>query len=484
MLDKLSGIFLSLAAICLMQYLEMMNRKHEMNDLVAEYEAMMERGVTVFLDEKVYLQLIEFYEEEEQYDRALEVSALAIRDYQYTVEFYLRQAEILLIFGREKDAIDTLEHAAKLSPNNIDILLLTAQAMASLGQHTNAHQIVNRAMNRAKQSEFASIHLTRALIFESQGNYEAMFYDLKTSIELAPNYREALEKIWSCIHFHKRYDESLAIHEAALDQDPYSSMAWFNLGHTHAYLGNYEQALEAFEYASLTDESFEAAYRERAELHFELQQFEKARESFQEILDLFSADSDVYLRLGQCYLQLDSNVLARKYLRNALKLEPLQDEVLYHLGETYAAEGQWRTAIHFFEKAVRIDECREEYHATLAQAYYRIGALEKAMDHFAQATEIAPEEACYWQQYAIFLLETEQYEEAIDVLDMAEDTAISAELIYCRIACLMVGGQRQEGLLLLGEALEEDYDAHPILFKLAPNLGKDREVISLVNAFH
>jgi tetratricopeptide (TPR) repeat protein len=455
-----------------------------MNDLVAEYEAMMERGVTIFLEEKAYLQLIDFYEEEEQYDLALEVSAQAIRDYSYSVEFYLRQAEMLLFSSRDEEAIEILEQAAKLSPNSIEVILLTAQALAALGRYEDAFQLVEDAIPSAKKAEFASIHFTRALIFESRGDYEAMFYDLKISIELDPNYREALEKMWTCIHFQKRYDESLAIHEAALDQDPYSSMAWFNLGHTHAYLGNYEQALEAFEYASLTDETFETAYRERAELHFELQQYQKALECFQELLELFSADSDVYLRLGQCHLQLDSNVLARKYLRNALKLEPLQDEVLYHLGETYTAEGQWRTAIHFFEKAVRIDECREEYHATLAQAYYRIGELDKAMEHFAQATEIAPEEACYWQQYAVFLLETEQYDEALDVLDMAEDTAISAELLYCRIACLMVGGQRQEGLFLLGEALEEDYAAHPILFQLAPNLGKDREVVSLVSAYH
>ena len=49
----------------------------------------------------------------------------------------------------------------------------------------------------------------------------------------------------------RNYEECVTLHEQIIDENPYSCVAWYNLGLCHSYLGNYEDALEALEFSYL-----------------------------------------------------------------------------------------------------------------------------------------------------------------------------------------------------------------------------------------
>jgi tetratricopeptide (TPR) repeat protein len=99
------------------------------------------------------------------------------------------------------------------------------------------------------------------------------------------------------------------------------------------------------------------------------------------------------------------------------------------------------------------------------------------------AAEIAPETTEYWIRYARFLIEIGHQEAALGVLDEAEEYAVGTELLYCRIIALLEIGRRQEALILLGSALDEDYNKHRALFELKPELVEDREIQAVIATF-
>jgi tetratricopeptide (TPR) repeat protein len=452
-------------------------------DLVTEYEALLEQGETFFLDQEAYRHLIEHYLLDEAYDRALEVVERAIDCHSYTAEFLLRKAEILIHAHQERQALAVLTQAVKLAPNETEIRLLRAQALTYLGDHLGAHEQLNHLPEDLDSSMLAELYFVRALIYENQQEYDSMFLALKEAAAYDAEMRHCLGKLMSAVQHTRSYEESITLHEQIIDENPYSTVAWQNLGLSHAYLGNYEEALEALEYAYLADESNEQAYRERADLAFELQRYTLTLEICEEIEQLFGEEGDLLLRMGQCHLRLRHLDAAKSYLKKALQQDSHSDEAYFHLGEAAILEEKWQLAIHYCNKAIEIDDNREEYHATIASAYAEMGNYELAEDHYRLATDIAPEEASYWQQYALFLLETEQFEAAMDVLELAEESSVGPELSYCRIACLFEVGDRQEALLQLSEVLEEDYDTYYLLFKIAPQLQKDSEIVSLLRAY-
>ena len=354
-------------------------RDRALYDLVAVYESSSKRGQTIYLDEQAYGQLIDYYEEEEQYERALEVAAVAIGHYGFSADFYLRKAQILLQTNREEQALEVLHQASTYTPNDLSISLLRAEALTYLQRFGEAIQELARFKPEAEAEELSDIFLLESLVYEQQEDYNRMFDTLKAAIQMDPRNEEALERLWLWTEYSRRYEESCRLHEWIIDQDPYSSLAWYNLGQIQAYLGNYDEAIEAYEYGFLIDSDFEEAYYQFADLCYELKRYNQALDAYQEILARFETDGDLLLQLGRCHQYLEQYREARRFFNKALRVDPHMDEALFHLGETYAVQEKWAKAFGYFERAAALDEEQEDYLAGLADAAFHPGDFERSI---------------------------------------------------------------------------------------------------------
>lgn len=458
-------------------------RDQAIYDLVVEYESNSKRGLEVFLSEKSYQQLIDYYEEEGQLDRALEVAGHAIHHHNYSIDFYLRKAHLLIDTHHEQDALETLDQAALFAPTEIEIDLLRAEAFIYMDRIDDALALLEERKVNVSKEALSDILLVEAMAHEHQEEYELMFYTLSRALRENHSNEEALERVWLAVELSKKYEESISLHEYILDIDAYSYLSWYNLGHAHAYLGNYQEAVEAYEFAFVINERFEYAYRDCAELCFEMKRYRKALKCYQEILELFEPDSELLLRIGQCYREMGNYIDARKYFHRAIQLDPLNDEVHFHIGECYADEGKWKQAVRSFRKALSIENSREEYYAALAEAFFHTNEWEKASPLYRAAVDIAPEDIRYWLRYVAFLLATESYREALNCTEEAEDYDLGVEVLYARIAILFSMGRRKEAFYWLGEALAEDYDLHRVVFDLAPELEQDSALLSMIASY-
>jgi len=452
-------------------------------DLVTEYETLREKGGEVFLEEKTYLQVIDYYERENQLNRAIDATNCAIKNHAYAADFYLKKAQLLINDAQESQALKVLEQASLFSPSDPIIGILRAEALTQMGLQGEALDLLNELKQTTDKLTLANIYVCEAAVYENAEEYEQMYYALRSALRENPRHKEALEQLWLCVETTRKYEDSITLHLEIIEADPYSYLAWYNLGHAYGYIGNYQDAIEAYEYAYLTNETFEFAYRDCAEMCFEVQQYRKALQCYEELVERFEADSDLYFCMGQCYQQLEDYLQAKTYFSKALHLDPFNDEILFSMGECYAKAGNWKSAVRSFKKAINLEDCREEYYAAIAEAYFEMGDLKEAETNFKKAVELAPDQIEYWMQYTGFLIETDQVEAALETLQEAEDYSTGAELLYCRIACLFALERRQEALYWLGEALEEDYEMHEALFEILPSLRQDEVVVAMIAGY-
>lgn len=459
------------------------NNKQAIFDLVSRFEEMCQKGQVSFPDEQSYYKLIDYFQEEYLIDRALDVVDYAIAQHSFSSEFYIRKAQLLIDYQREELAMAALDRAELLAPGEIQITLMRAEALSSLELFDDALQFLEELKHSVDVEELSRVFLTESLVYENMEEYERMFYALQAALKENPKNKEALERMWICVELSKKFRESITLHEYILEEDPYSYLAWYNLGAAKAYYGHYEDAIEAYEYAFLINENFELAYKDCAEICFEIQNYRKALGCYREVLEHFEPDYYLFQRIGQCYQQLESYAIAKTFFEKAAQLDPFNDEVFFHLGECYYHDENWAKAIRYFKHAIRIEDKREEYFSALADAYFHSGNYDKAGPLYREATEIAPEQCKYWVKYARFLVEMNMVEQAIDVIDEGEEYTGDTSLMYYRIGCLFLLGKRKDAFTLLGSALDEDFYRHNSLFDILPVLQEDTEVQAIIATY-
>jgi tetratricopeptide (TPR) repeat protein len=457
------------------------NPEKRIFDLVQEYEHSAAQGLVVYLGAGAYLELIAYYEAEEQYERALLVTETALQQYQYSTDFYLRKSQLLLRTNRADDALVVLEQAAAIAPGDLEISLLRAEVLTYQQRFDEALGELAPFKLNAEPEQLSEILLVESLVYEQREDYERMFYALKAALEANPYHDEALERIGLCTSLSRKYEESLDLYRGIIDEHPYSYLAWHNLGHAYAYLGQIDEAIEAYEYAFLIKDDFEDAYYDFSDMCFEARRYEMALEGYQDILERFTIDSDLLVRLGECYHRLGQHETARKQLERAARLDPHNDEVFFLIGECYAAQERWQKASEFYHKAIRMEPEREDYYSALAVAGFELDDFPMAEKAYREALDLSPDNCQLWLDLGWFLLEMLRPEEALALLDEAYATLVDSELTYARIACFFATGKTWEGLDELNLALANDYLGHTWLFEWMPELRHHAKVSALLH---
>ncbi len=453
--------------------------------LASKFEFLSKKGKEIQFEESAFIQLIDYFELEESFEKALEVNNLALSFYKYSPKLHIRKARLLIENKQEELGLESLDRAEVFGQSFVETDILRARAHCSMKDYTAAFDLLDdlKLNYFISPEESSLISLEEALIQEKLEDFEKMFLALRDAIKYDPFNQQALQRMWFAVELSKKHHESIEIHNEVIDANPYSYQAWFNLGNAFYFLSDYKDAIEAFEYAFIINQKFEPAYKEFAEVCFHLQLYNKAIDALEEALPFFQSDSELLLKIAQAYEYQNDFAKAKIYLYRALELDNANDEVFYHLAECLSKEEDYITAIDFYDQAIKIDDLREDYLVGLAVAYSQTGNYQKALPLFQQATEIGPEVSSNWVKYAQFLVNIDGLEEAMEAIDEAEENAYCANILYCKAALLFKTGDRSTALNYLGEALIESYQDRDIFFSFVPELMEDNDVKAIMRYY-
>ncbi|MEO1434819.1 MAG: tetratricopeptide repeat protein [Bacteroidota bacterium] len=447
-------------------------------DLVHQYEEMVRTNSIGFFEKGAFEKIIDYYEYHHDLDEALKVLEFALSQHPYSSLFYIRKAQLHVEYNKPSEAIAALDIAEIYDAMDLEIYLLRAEALSLLGKRNESLVILNQCINRFDQVEHDEIYLCMAGIYEDLESFDESFNALRSALLANPKSKPALDRMWLTVELSGLYKESVKLHEEILDLDPYSYLAWYNLGHAYISLGNHEKAVESFEFAMVINEKFEFAYRDCGEALRKLGLFERAIEVYLDAIENVRQDAEFYTSLGVCYEELNQFWKAKEFYHKAIKFDPHSDIAYFRLGCVLGKENFWLKAITVLHKALAINPQNSDYVTALADAYVETEEYQKAAEMYRDAADMAPDESAKWVQYAAFLLQLDVAEMALEILEEATVYCDGADLDYCMAACRLNLGMRRSGLDCLHSALYKDYELHTILFQIDPDLEYDADVLA------
>jgi tetratricopeptide (TPR) repeat protein len=458
--------------------------REEMNELLRQYNNFRTGKKFNFIEEESFQRLIDYFDENDNLNSALEAANYAIEQFPYSSSLYIRKADILIATQNYHEGLAWLAKAEVLDSNDINIYILKTDAYLALDYQEKAAALLEEAIIVFEGEEKIELLFELADVYDDYEDFEKVFNCLKLVIEQDSANEEALYKICFWADYTGRNEESIEIHQRIIDEHPYSQLAWFNLGTAYQGLKLYEKSIDAYLFAIAIDEKFDYAYRNLGDAYLRLKKYRDAIEALQKVLELSMPEEVIYEAIGYCYEKLRNPAQARFNYKKAVHLNTSESRLYYKIAGTYMQEGYWENAIKNLENALSINRNQPDYHFSIALCYIQTGRIKDAVIHFTQFIKARPKNVKGWKELIRCLYDAEYFEEALEQVDNAQKSTDDKPLFtYFKSAILFEMGKSKEALLQLQLGIQMAPTLIKQFIELNPSLLQHPAVADTISHF-
>ena len=229
------------------------------------YIAWFAKGFALGFDEKYDLAL-------DACDKAIE---LQVNPSRYKYDAYRCKSGALKALQRFESALDSLNQALKINPNNPSDWMAQGELRYALVQYRGALESFNKAVELRKNQNLppsALLHNNRGLVQLELGKHVLALEDIETAIRIDSNYTPAWRNKGLVLRIVGQNEESLNAYDQATELDPNDYTVWTNRGFVLYKLERYEEAKESLEKALEINPDYQPAMNSLEELMLEIEQ--------------------------------------------------------------------------------------------------------------------------------------------------------------------------------------------------------------------
>ena len=267
----------------------------ENNISLSKFESMLKTNSIYFFDSIEFEEIIHYYIDSGKNSLAKKAIKLGLKQYPKSVVLRLLRAELLIFDGEIEKASSLLRELQAIEPTNDEIYVLQASICSKNDDHSSAINILKIAL--AYTDDEADILSMIGMEYLYLDNFDEARLNFAKCLEVDFEDYSSLYNVIYCFDMQNNHTEAIDYLNKYIDNDPYSEVAWHQLGRQYFILEKYKEALNAFDYAVLIDEYFVGAYLEKAKTLEQLNRFEDAIENYKVTLELDYPTSFVFLRI-------------------------------------------------------------------------------------------------------------------------------------------------------------------------------------------
>ncbi len=455
--------------------------KEEIRELVKQFHNLKSGRGHSFLEEEAYEKIIDYFDDLEDLPQAIEAADMGLEQFPYSAMLHIKKADLMIATRRYQEALEVLSHAELLDSNDINLYILKTDAYLALDQQEKAVELLENALVLFEGQEKIEMLFELADVYDDYEQFDKIFDCLKIILEQDPTNEEALYKICFWTDFTGRNEESITIHQAIIEEYPYSELAWFNLGAAFQGIKLYEKSIDAYKYAVVIDEKFDYAYRNMGDAFIRLRKYKDGIEALERVLELSRPEDVIFEAIGHCYDRLKNFAQARFYYRKASHLNQEDSKLYYKIACTYINEGHWVTGARQLQTALQMHRMQPEYNLAMGECKMQLGEYKEAIQYFSNVVAQRPKNISSWEALIRCLYTGQYFDEALDQVAAAVSNTDNKPIFGFYLSAIYFAmGKSKEGLLQLENAMNKSPRLLKKMIDLNPAILQHQQVVDLI----
>ena len=341
-----------------------------------KFESMLKTNKVLFFDSEEFEEIILHYLDIGKATLAKKALRLGLEQHPKSTGLKLVQVEMLVYEDKLDQAEKLLNELYAIEPTNEEIFIQKATIYSKRDNHEKAVELLETALKYTE--DFADVYNLIGMEYLFMDKLQLAKENFIKCLEVDIEDQSALYNVVYCFEFLDQNKEAIEYLKTYIDKNPYSEIAWHQVGRLYYGLKDFKNALKAFEFATYIDEEFVGAFMEKAKALERLKKHEDAIESYKRTIELDDPTSYALLRIGKCYEKLGNNILALKFYNKTVHEDPLLDKGWVAITDFYVRQKNYQKALFYINKAIAIDDQNRLY-------WKRYATINKVMDQFNEA---------------------------------------------------------------------------------------------------
>ncbi len=381
---------------------------------ILKFESMLKTDDVYFFDAEDFEGIIHHYLNLGKVALGKKAIKIGLQQHPNSIELKLLRVEVLVFEDHFSEAETLLDELETIATNNEEIFIQRANILSKQDDHQGAINMLMQALHMAEDS--FDIHSLLGMEYLFMDDFEKAKNSFIKCLDYDQSDYSSLYNVVYCFEFLEDFDGSIHFLNEYLEKNPYSEVAWHQLGKMYDHKDMHKEALAAYDFAIISDESFLGAYFEKGKILEKLGKYNEAIESYETTIAMDDPTSHAYLRIGKCHEKLGNDDLAKYYYYNTVHEDPLLDKGWLAITEFYTRLKDYSKAQHYINKAINIDGENALYWKKSAKIFMAQKDFSEADFAFKQSVDLGNYELDTWQDWANVLQQLEDYESAVEVL--------------------------------------------------------------------
>ncbi|WP_299715086.1 tetratricopeptide repeat protein [uncultured Tenacibaculum sp.] len=435
---------------------------------------MLKTNEVYFFDTSEFENIIEHYLNVGKHSLAKKALQLGLEQHPESINLKLLNVEILVFDNEIEKAVKLLADIEAIEPHNDEVFLQKATILSKHKKHKEAIEVLKQSLDFVEDP--VDVWAMLGMEYLYLDDYENARFNFAKCIDVDFEDYSSLYNIIYCFEMEENFEESINYLKAYIDKNPYSEVAWHQLGKQYYELNMFDKALKAFEYAVLIDETFIGGYLEKAKTLENLGRYQEAIENYIVTLELDDPTAYVYIRVGECYDKLKDKQTAVEYFKKAVYEDPLLDRGWLLLTDAYFEQGNYHKAVYYVNKALQIDDSNPMYWRKYAQINIKLNFYQEAVKAFQTCINLGDIDIEVYIAIADVLLFLGEFDDALNILLKAKKVYKDfAEIEYRLFGLFKINNKEEYAFNHLKKGLEINFNHHKVIKDLFPSIFNEDE---------
>ncbi len=381
---------------------------------ITKFESMLKSNKILFFDSEEFEDIVLYYLDSGKINLSKKALKIGLEQHPNSINLKLVKVEILVFEDKFDQAETLLNELRDIDPTNDEVYIQFANVNSKKGLHHEAIQCLYIALKHTDDE--ADVYSLLGMEYLYLENFEKAKEYFSLCVEMDSLDHSSLYNIIYCFECLQQTTEAITYLQNFLDTNPYSEIAWHQLGKLFRNNKEYDKAINALEFALAIDENFEGALIELGKNYEYLGNFTKALKYYEEALQKDSYSAYILWRIGACYENLNKDLLAKQYFQKVVEEDKLFDKAWISLTDLHIKHSEFQMALFYIKKAIEIDENNQLYWRRYATINHSLGNLNAAELGYRKAIENGDKFIDTWLYLADVNLHLKLYDQAIKCL--------------------------------------------------------------------